>query len=88
MSADGARAVMDASEVLETLRLAADNRKAVLIKRRSKKSAKAVWTIAKVNSLKASGGTVKVIEFKKLRLDKIEGVKFAPDRKGGSRCDS
>jgi len=50
--------------------------KCLLIKRRSKGAAKPSWRLAKVTSIDAAKGTVKVVEFKTLNLAQIEEAKF------------
>jgi hypothetical protein len=65
---------------LEVLLAAKRLGKCILIKRKSKGAKKPSWNLAKVTSIDAKKGTIKVVEFKKLNIASIDEAKFP---KGG-----
>ncbi len=66
---------------LEALLAAKRLSKCLLIKRKSKGATKPSWRLAKITSVDAGKGTVKLVEFKTLNLTHIEDAKFPFEKK-------
>lgn len=61
--------------MMETLLKAKRLGRCILIKRKSKGAAKPSWRLAKVSSVYPESGTVKVVEFKTLKIASIHELK-------------
>lgn len=65
----------DPTDVLDLLRQARRPGHYALIKGRSRTSSKASWRFSKVTGIDATTGTIKIVEFKTLKLHRINAVK-------------
>lgn len=67
-------------EKFETLVHAKESNRWVLLKKRSRVSSRATWAMAKITDILGSN-EIKVIEYKKLKIDRIVEIQLLAERK-------